>query len=191
MAGMSKALSPPLPAARPTLLDYFLLLAGCALSLFLMGLGPLYVEAKPDVTSAAGRALVEALPSPMRLTEGVVLLWPLFFFVQWAAGRQEGLTAAEWLWVIAWLGVALLTGLSAWERWGSLPEWMRWLTEKYHPRHVWYLIFVPSLGVLALLFLLASVAVPRPRPWTHTFSIALATWPALPLAGIVAFGKFV
>src|SRR5262249_13770789 len=151
---MSKAL-PPSPAPRPTVLDYFLLLAGCALSLTLIGLSPLPVEAKPNVQSDAARDLVEALPTPLRLTAGGVLLWPLFFFFQYLGGRRDGLTAGEWLWVLAWFGIALLTGLSAWERAG-LPDWLRSLTEKYHPRHVWYLICVPSLGVLALLFMVAS-----------------------------------
>jgi hypothetical protein len=62
------------------------------------------------------------LPEAMRLPEGVLLLWPVFLALQRLRGRRQGLTFGEWLWVLAWLGTALLTGLSAWERWGEYSQ---------------------------------------------------------------------
>src|SRR5262249_13819981 len=123
----------------------------------------------------------------MRLTEGIVLLWPLFLAMQSLRGRAQSLTAAEWLWVIAWLCVVLLTGLAAWKRWGTLPEWLNEVGDK--PRTIYYTIVAPSMGALALLFTLGGLLSRAPSPWTHPFSLALVTWPVLPLAGILTLGK--
>ena len=88
---------------RPSLVDYFLILAGCSLSLFLIRLRPWTFEAKEGVAAPLAD-LVGNLGDIMRLTEGVVLLWPLFLATQSLRGRGQSLTAGEWLWVIA-LGV--------------------------------------------------------------------------------------
>jgi hypothetical protein len=183
--------TPHAAVSRPSLVDYLLLLAGCSLSLLLLKLSPIRVEAGPRAGSGALHDLVEALPDPMRLPEGIILLWPLFFLTQRLLGRVEGLTGAEWLWVIAWLGVVLLTALAAWERHGSLPEWLAGLVERYPPRLLWYMVVIPVLGVLALVFLLAGLLRQEPPPWTHGLSIALVLWPLGPLGAIVLLGKFI
>ena len=43
---------------------------------------------------------------------------------------------------------------------------------------------------LAVVLLLAGLLRRGPSPWTDALSIALVTWPVLPLAGILAFGKW-
>src|SRR4051812_46822073 len=107
MSQHSTAIAP----LRPTLLDYFLLLGGYSLSLFLLRLQPWAFKAKEGLAAPVAD-LVEQLADIMRLTEGVVLLWPLFLVLQKFRGRSQGLTAGEWLWVIAWLCIVLLTGLA-------------------------------------------------------------------------------
>src|SRR5258707_10667494 len=102
----------PAPAARPTVADYLVLLAGAGLSLALIKLCPLTVEAADSISERAVRAAIPLLPRILRLPEGVVLLLPLFFLIQFVRRRQEGLTAGEWLWLVLWCGTALLTGLA-------------------------------------------------------------------------------
>ena len=172
--------------ARPTVVDYLLVLAGYSLSLFLIRLKAWKFEGKEGLAAPVGD-LVGQLGDIIRLTEGVVLLWPLFLALQSVRGRNQGLTAGEWLWVIAWLCVALLTGLAAWEHWGSLPNWIRELDQR--PRWIYYMIVAPSMGVLAILFTLAGLVSRGGTPWTHSFSLALVSWPVVPLAGILMLAK--
>jgi hypothetical protein len=172
--------------SRPALVDYLLLLAGCSLSLFLMRLRPWSFVPKDDLSGPV-RDMVAQLGDMARLTEGIVLLWPLFLAVQTLRGRSQGLTAGEWLWVIAWICVVTLTGLSAWEHWGTLPDW---ISENAHkPRWIYYMIVAPSMGVLAVLFALVGLVSRGQTPWSHPFSLALVTWPVLPLAGILTLTK--
>src|SRR5437899_2734926 len=100
--------------ARPIFLDYVLILLGCGGSLLLLPLMPLDVAADPERCPEKLRILVEKLPGPMRLVEGVILLWPVFLFVQMLRGRREAPTAAEWLWIVSWLGVVTVTSLAVW-----------------------------------------------------------------------------
>ncbi|HXG11425.1 MAG TPA: hypothetical protein VNK04_16845 [Gemmataceae bacterium] len=195
------------PVSRPVLLDYFLLLAGCALSFGLVRLdqptgrpglrapeaavryiGHLKVEPGPRANSPALRYLVLTLPDLLRLPEGIILLWPFFFGIQRIMGRKQGLTSGEWLWVFSWLGVALLAILAAWNHWGPLPEFLAgrasWVPV------VWYLILVPSIGLIAVLVLLLGLLGRQPFPWTHGLGLALTIWPAGPLAGILTLGKY-
>jgi hypothetical protein len=172
-------LSPPL---RPSVVDYLFLLAGASLSLYLMQLSVLTAEA----VATSAPALVHFLPAAMRISEGILLLWPLFYVTQRLRGRTEGLTAVEWLWVIGWIGMAVLVVLAALETSGNLTESM----QKYAatPRKLWYYIFAPVLAGLAVLLGLAGLFRRGPAPWTHTFGIALLLWPVVPLAGILALG---
>jgi hypothetical protein len=165
--------------------DYVLLLGGASLSLYLMQLGPLTAEAAEGATAFAA-LLAAFLPGPMRLTEGVVLLWPLFFVTQRLRGRKEGLTAVEWLWVISWIGIAVLTLLAALEGAGGLPESLHRYAAA--PRKLWYYIFAPSMAALAVVLGLGGMFRRGAAPWTHSFGTALVLWPAAPLAGIVALG---
>lgn len=195
------------PVSRPTLVEYFLLLVGCALSFYLITLdhpkgqlgavaakqderylGHLKVEPASSVTSPALRFLVLTLPDLMRLPEGIILLWPLLHGIQRIMGRREGLTSAEWLWVFSWLGTALITGMALWTRFGSVPEWIA--THASWPPVVWYVILVPSMALIAGLILLFGLLGRWQLPWTHNFGLVLIIWPALPLAAILTLGKY-
>jgi hypothetical protein len=175
--------TPPVPL-RPTLVDYVFLLGGVSLSLYLMQLGPLTAECGESATAAS--RLAAFLPGPMRLTEGVVLLWPLFLTTQRLRGRREGLTAVEWLWVISWIGIVVLTALAALDGTGGLPDFLHRYAAA--PRKLWYYVFAPSMAVLAVVLGLAGVVRRGPPPWTHSFGVALVLWPVAPLAGILALG---
>jgi hypothetical protein len=183
---MTKAQATATPLSRPNLVDFLLVLAGASLSLYLMQLGPLRAEAPTDVEVRL-RLFVAFLPGPLRLCEGIVLLWPLFFSLQRLLGRAQGLTGGEWLWVFSWLGVALLTGLSAWDTLGELPSFLQ--PHAIRPRIFWYMVFVPVMAVVAVVLALLGLLSRTPRPWTHSFSLALMIWPALPLAAILALGR--
>jgi hypothetical protein len=174
---------------RPTLVDYVFLLIGCGLSLFFMHVHPLPVESSDRVSAPLLRQGVEVLPALLRLSEGILLMWPVFLLTQRVRGRPAGLTSIEWLWVLSWLGIAVLCGLSAWRTWGTVPEVVQPHVEL--PRKIWYLILVPSMAVLALLLGLVGLVRRTPPPWTHTFGIVLLLWPVGPLLGIVTLGKIV
>jgi hypothetical protein len=122
----------------------------------------------------------------MRLPEGVILLWPLFFATQWP-GRSRSLTPGEWIWLFAWVGVALLTCLTALEHLGGLPGFMQAHARK--PLLLWYVIAMPAMGGLALVFLVVSLFKPSP-PWTHNLGLALVLWPAVPALTVLALGRF-
>lgn len=173
---------------RPTFLDYFFILAGCSLSLVLVYFHPLHVRPGDEVASRSLAQAIGFLPQLMRLPEGILLLWPFFFALQLLRGRPAALTAVEWLWVLSWLGIAVLTALSAWQVWGTLPEAVHAYREL--PRKLWYVILAPSMAVLGLCLALAALFRREPLPWTHTFGLVLLLWPVGPLLGIVTLGKF-
>jgi hypothetical protein len=164
-------------------------MVGCSISLLLMHFHPMYVEAGEQVKGEALRDLVAFLPQMMRLPEGILLMWPVFFTMQRVRGRPTAMTAVEWLWVLSWLGVALLAGLSAWQVWGTLPETVRPYGEL--PRKLWYIILVPSMAALGLILALVGMIRRVPPPWTHSFGLVLLLWPVGPLLGIVTLGKLV
>jgi hypothetical protein len=172
-------LSPPL---RPSVVDYLFLLVGASLSLYLIELGVLTAEGGETSTPA----FLHFLPHAMRIPEGILLLWPLFYVTQRLRGRKEGLTAVEWLWIIGWIGIAVLTLLAALQTTGNLPESM----QKYAatPRRLWYYVFAPVLAGLAVLLGMGGLLRRGPSPWTHTFGIALLLWPVGPLAVVLALG---
>jgi hypothetical protein len=186
------------PVSRPTLVDFLLLLAGVALSLYLVqveaglrrqaSLSPQPVRAAPGGDARTDAALA-FFAVALRLGEGVVLLWPLFFFGQRFLGRSQGLTAAEWLWVVAWLGVALLGAADGWRSIPALspPEFL----EKYAPRArlLWYLVFVPAMAALAGVLLVVGLFRSQPPPWTDRLGLALALWPVGPLVVIQSAGS--
>jgi hypothetical protein len=172
---------------RPTVVDYLLLLAGASLSLYLIEVWPLQARA---VEGALGTlpGWVEFLPRPLRVSEGIVLLWPLFWVGQKLRRRREPLTAAEWLWALSWVGVALLSGVAVWHSAGPLPEIVtEWVGLG---RRLWYALVVPSMAALAVVLGLAGLLRRGPAPWTHALAVALVLWPVVPLAGILALGRF-
>lgn len=185
MAAMSRVpAAPAVPVSRPSLLDYFLLLAGCGLSYVLLRLD--YVKINANSTDT--QRTTDDLAALLRLGEGVILLWPIFFAIQRVVGRPHGLTAGEWLWVLAWLGNATLIGLAAWHQWGTVPEFLR--KPIFLPAFIWYVIVAPSMSLCAALIVLFDMFSGKQRPWTHQLSIVLMIWPVLPLAAILALGKF-
>ena len=194
-ASQKPAAAPPAPApppppspTYPTLVDYFILLLGFALSVFLSRVGPLPVAAKDFVTAPAVRQVVPYLSDMMRLPEGVLLMWPIFLVVQRVRGRKQGLTSIEWLWIISWLGVAGLAALTACKNSVGLPDAVQ-NTMLLAPR-LWYVILVPSMAAVAVVMRLLSVFSRQAAPWTHSFGLALLAWPVLPLAGILTAANF-
>jgi hypothetical protein len=167
--------------ARPILLDYLLVLLGCGLSLLLLPLLPFEAAAEPERCPEQVRPLVEKVPAAMRLVEGVVLLWPVFLFVQALRGRSEAPTAAEWLWILSWLGVAAVTLLAVWSERASdsMPAQLGDFLAQYAIRRLWYILLVPSIGLIALVLVLHLAIRRTTPPWTHTFALALVIWPAL------------
>jgi len=180
--------APPVPS-RPTLFDFLLIVAGFALSLVLAQAEGLKVTPASHAPSLAAVHLVPILPQLVRLPEGVILLWPVFLMTQRALGHRQGLTSGEWLWVIAWLVAAVLTGLAAWQTWGSVPEFVRaYLAWAFV---LGYVIVVPSIAAVALVLIVLGLVGRWQQPWTHTFGLVLVLWPALPVAGILALTKIV
>jgi hypothetical protein len=179
---------PPPRLSRPNLVDYFLLLLGFALSAFLTHVGPLPVEAQEFVAHPRLRAAVSHLPDVMRLPEGVLLLGPLFLVTQFVTGRRQALTSIEWLWLLSWLGVVALSGLTAWKYVIPFPDAV--LPYIALVPRLWYVILAPSMAVLGVVLRLLSLFSRRPAPWTHSFGLALLVWPVLPLIGILAVARF-
>jgi hypothetical protein len=184
---MSRPATAVVPVPRPGILDFFLLLAGCALS-FSLARMPLLREPAPNGLPLAA-ALVPALPSLLRLPEGVLLLGPLFYLSQRVRGRYQPLTAAEWLWSFAWLGTAGMTALAALLHGSVLSEAARPYIA-FWPPLLWYLVLVPSLALVAAVLVPFGLFRREPPPWTHSLGLALLLWPILPLACLLAFGKF-
>jgi hypothetical protein len=178
------------PVSRPTGADYFLLLTGFALTLFFTRLPVLTVAPNGDVTEPHARAFVELLPVLLRLTEGVVLLWPAFFSTQRLRGRKEPPTAAESLWIVSWLGVAVVNGVAVVDRYVPLPGF----AEPYRaavgswPAFIWYAACVPVVAALAALVGVAGLVRRKPTPWTDGLAVALCLWPVLPLLAALALG---
>jgi len=175
--------------SRPTLVDYVFLLVGCSLSLYLLSFSPLRVKSVHENGPAFLDEFLTFLPEAMRLPEGIVLMGPIFYLTQLVRRRAWGLTSLEWLWLLNGLGVAVLAGVAAWDRSGTVPDFL----EPYAtmPRKLWYLIFVPSMAVLAAVLGILGLVRRAAVPWTHTFGLVLLVWPAAPLLGVVSLAKFV
>jgi hypothetical protein len=183
MSRVAVAVSP----SRPTLVDYLFLLAGCSLSLYLIRLQPLGVEAGAGVPWE-WREFFYFLPDLMRVPEGIVLMWPVFFATQRLRRRPHPLTSAEWLWVIAWLGTAALAGLSACRFQPAFAG-----VAEYGPvgLRLWYMVLMPSMGALAVAMVLFGFLRRGPSPWTHGLALALIAWPLAPSVAVLTLGKFV
>jgi hypothetical protein len=199
------------PLSRPNLVDWLLILAGVSLSFFLMqftyptdavasgtpakpsasptkaepGLGRLRIRPKSWAARSPWSETLAALPDAVRLPEGIILLWPVLHTLQRLLGRKQGLTAAEWLWVFAWLGTAALVGLAVWHHFRPLPDGL-----KGWPPVIWYVVVIPSMALVALIVALLGVVGSAHKPWTHNLGVALVVWPVVPLAGILALGDF-
>jgi hypothetical protein len=183
------AAAPPAPRpSRPLLVDHLLILLGVALSTYLCRIDPLLVEAREVVANPRLRTAVSYLPDVMRLPEGVLLLGPLFLVGQFVTGRRQGLTSIEWLWLLSWLGVVGLSGLTAWKAVVVFPDAV--LPYLALVPRLWYVFLVPSMAALAVVVRVLSLFSRRPAPWTHSFGLALLVWPVPPLVAIVAVARF-
>jgi hypothetical protein len=183
---MSRAPAVAVSPSRPTLLDYLFLLAGCSLSLYLIRLQPLAAD-PGDGVPGPWRDLFLFLPDLMRVPEGILLLWPLFFATQFLRRRPQPLTSAEWLWVIAWLGTTILAGLAVSRFLPALSGFA-----EYGPvaLRLWYMVLTPAMGALGVCLTLYGLVGRGPAPWTHGLALALVLWPLAPAAVILTMGKF-
>ncbi len=175
--------------SRPTLVDYVFLLLGCSLSLYLLSFSPLRVQAVRENESALLKEFIAFLPAAMRLPEGIVLMGPIFYLTQLARRRTRGLTSLEWLWFLNGLGIAILVGVSVWDRSGMMPDSLTPYAAM--PRKLWYLVFAPSMAVLAAVLGVLGMARREAVPWTHTFGFVLLVWPAASLLAILSLANFV
>jgi len=184
---MSRADKTASVPSRPTLFDFFLVVSGFGLSLFLSEAVSIEVMAKSDAPPVVVNYLVPILPLLLRLPDGVILLWPIFLLTQRIMGRKQGLTSGEWLWVIAWLVVAVLNVLAWWQRWYDMPAFLRDHLPKVFL--IGYVVVMPSMAAVAFVLILLGLIGRWQQPWTHTFGLVLIVWPVLPVAAVVTFTK--
>jgi hypothetical protein len=189
------------PVSRPTGVDYFLILAGCCLSLLLANVSRPVPKPNSDAPAWVKETLLEPpldlqikelfgdhhRPLPvltllLLLPEGIILLWPVFYTLQLIQGRPQALSAGEWLWGFAWLGTVLLTGWTLWMHW-SPPAFAKDLT--YSPQAIWTILVLPSMAFIAVVIGLISLVAGWKQTWTHTFGLVLIIWPVVPMAGLV------
>lgn len=185
MSRESSILTPPqVPwqgpmASRPRFLDYFLMLLGCAVSLLLVEWSGLAATPGREIGRQA-QTILKLLPHLLFLPQGIILFWPLFYATQRLAGREQGLTAGEWMWGLAWLGALLLAGWACWRHFGQPAD----LQALQQTVLVVYALFVVTMAVLALIIALIDLVGRWPQPWTHHFCLVLMIWPVFPLAAL-------
>jgi hypothetical protein len=168
-------------------MDYFLIFLGVAFSIFLTQISGPRPMPKPETPPWVAETIFPILPALLGLPQGVVLFWPLFYCIQRLVGRPQALTAAEWLWGVAWLGTVLLVVWAFWMRFGEAPAFAEKLA--YPPQAIWTIIVVPTLAGLAFLIGLISLFGRWKQPWTHTFGIVLMIWPVIPLAALLLWSQ--
>src|SRR5262245_38046362 len=145
---MSRAAVSNIPVGRrtpdwvpqPTVGDFFLILIGCVISLYLYQEAKLGVLPTADAPAWVTENVFWILPFWLILPPGIILLWPLFYALQRLRGRPQPLTSGEWLWGFAWLGTLLFLGWVFLKRGGNLPDFLKELT--FQPEVVWYMIVV-------------------------------------------------
>lgn len=193
------------PQSRPLLIDYLLIVLGFALSIYLAFLSELRL-ADADVAqeaeavdlkaskSGAGASEKPSLFEPafrataplfLFLPLGVLLLWPFFYTIGWLAGRSQSLALGEWLWGLAWLVSLFLAIWIFWKATGDAPEA---LTTKDFKQTLFtgYALYLLAMGAVAFLVWLFCLFSSTLYPWTHTFALALLTWPVIPLVFVWA-----
>src|SRR5262245_55226443 len=167
-------------ASRPSLIDYLLAWLGVGISALVARMTGLQMILPDSEPSPLWQALRDVLPALLFLPVGVILCWPIFYTTQWFRGRRGGLTAGEWLLGLAWLAALAFAGWSAGKGAGILPGFF---TEDDFKKFavLGYILFMLSMGALALTIWLIGIVGRWQQPWTHTLSLALIIWPALPL----------
>lgn len=171
------------PGSQPSVFDYLFLFLGIGISALLSDMTGLKTKLVDGVPGPATQALLDVLPALLFMPVGVILFWPVFYGTQWLAGRSRGLSAGEWLIGLAWLAALAFAGWCIGKGTGSLPEF---LTDDDFKRYavLGYILFMVSMGALALVIWLFGLVARWQQPWTHTLSLALVLWPALPLVVI-------
>ena len=160
----------PIPeATRPHFVDYLLILLGAGLSVLLAELGGVQ---QPPAVPTASAALARGFVIVLFLSLGVVLLWPIFFLIQKILGRKQEMTWGEWLWGLAWLGAVFLTVWLVLKGNNALPGFMAGDDFK-RAVLIGYVLFVVSIGILAVVVYVVSLVGRWIVPWTHTFGLAL------------------
>jgi hypothetical protein len=190
----STPVAPP-PALRPTRLDYFLILLGVALSLALAELSGYQARIPHNAPEWVPDIVCRLLPTFLFLPLGVVLFWPVFYITQRVLGRPQALTLGEWLWGVAWLGAVSLVvwitclALASATEGVFTPEVRNaaFSAEVKAAVFTGYAIGALTLAAVALLLNVLDLVGRKRKPWTHAFGLVLMLWPALPLAGLLAW----
>lgn len=166
-------------ASAPCLLDYLFLFLGVGISALLAKMAGLQMLLPTDPTPGL-QAVRDVLPTLLFLPVGVILFWPIFYTTQWLRGRRDGLSVGEWLMGLAWLGALAFTAWCIGKGTETLPGFF---TEDDFKKYavLGYILFMLSMGTLALVIWLIGLVGRWQQPWTHTLSLALLLWPALPL----------
>jgi hypothetical protein len=195
------------PGIRPTTWDLFLVMAGCAFSYYLLAIshsptentsvpplplvrhfGHMRIEPGGAARLPIVKSLVLSLPDLMRLHEGILLLFPLLYLTQTLMARPLGFTTCEWMWIFAWMGTVLITGMGAWQQFGDLTglpyKVCNWAVV------IWYMVFVPAIALITVGCWLYSAVQRKPYPWTHNFAVVLLAWPVPWLIALMVLGKF-
>jgi hypothetical protein len=195
------------PGVRPTTLDLFLIMAGCVLSYYLLAItysptentsipplplvrhfGHMRIEPGGAAKLPIFKSLVLSLPDVIRLPEGILLFFPLFYLTQTFMGRPLGFTTCEWMWVLAWLGTAGVTAIGVILQFADLSEFLH--KASTWPIVLWYMVFVPAIGLITVGCWFYSLAQRKVFPWTHNFAVVLLAWPLPWLVALMIFGKF-
>ncbi|MCI0464457.1 MAG: hypothetical protein L0Z62_46585 [Gemmataceae bacterium] len=174
----------PVTPSRPLWFDFVLILAGFWLSLLLTDMSGFQAERTADTPTWIGTLLLRSLPYALLFPVGLLLLWPLFYLTQRLGGRDQPLSAGEWLWGVAWLGAVTFTIWIVWQAYGTPPDFLKPDTFKGQA-FVGYAVGVLALGAVALLIGLIDLFGRWGQPWTHHFCLALTMWPALPLGALL------
>ena len=124
--------------------------------------------------------LVRLLPTLLFLPQGIYLFWPLFYASQRACGREQGLTAAEWVWGLAWLQAVVFAGWVSWRYFSDSPD----ADALSEGMLVVYVVFAITVSAVALVIVCVDLIGGWSQPWTHVFGLVLMLWPAAPLAGV-------
>lgn len=159
--------------------DYMMLFFGVGLSLWFADLMGVHADVNAS-WSRFRQAFVRELPALLFLPLGMQIFWPIFFLEQKLLGRKQPLTMGEWLMGLVWLLTFFLVGWIIWQATGNIPEGIS--SSGFRQNLVLgYMLTVLTLGALALVLLVFDLVRRRPQPWTHTLTLALLVWPAVPL----------
>ncbi len=177
-AATPQTLTPePGPATSPIWVEYFVLLCGCGLSLWLAEI----LDLKVDEASRES-SWKRILPQLLFLPVGLISMWPILFAIGRARGRSKLLSLVEGLWGVLWLfDVLLVVAICVYAN----VDWSEFeAVNKEDVKSIGrgLLIIVAALSGLAGLGLaVVSRFFSGHKNWTHHFGIAMLLWPAIPV----------